>query len=175
MALVTALAIWSTRRVGCAMISGRTIETQLLAKKNLSVIWQVRDLCTFDRSVIFATIHTPTGSRIFTMRMINSGRARIPFCWLFLFALVPCCCIYWVSSHPQSNSLRDLHKIPTLLVWVGSHEISTDWWQLVKRHQHRPVNLLEFLEVFQSLYTISQLLAKFAYFLLIEIWYGRNF
>ena len=46
MAFVTALAIWPDRTIGCTMISRRTIETQSLAKKNLSAIWQVRDLCT---------------------------------------------------------------------------------------------------------------------------------
>ena len=63
--------------------------------------------------------------------------------------------IVLVHAHPQSNSLRELHEISTQPVWIGSQEISTNWWQVFKRHQHRPVNLFKFLEGFQSLYTMS--------------------
>ena len=122
-AFVAALAIWSAGTIECAMISGKWKHNCLLRRICLR-LWQVCDFCTFERSVIFATMHTPTGFQIFTMRtptgfriltmhMINSGRACIPFGWLFL-----------VHAHPQSNSLREPHEIPTLPVWIGSQEIS---------------------------------------------------
>ena len=130
--------------------------------------------CTFDRSVIFATIHAPNAwvsdlhdacdkfwSGAYSFSMIVLVRARFVLLCLIRFFSPTIEQPPRASQNPSSPSLgrfaRDLHSM------IATCQASST----------PPLNLLEFLEDFKS--TISQLLAKFAYFLLIGIWHGRKF
>ena len=129
-------------------------ETQSLAKRNLSAIGH----CTFD-----VILCTHTGSRIFTMRMINSGGVRIPCWWLFLFMLT--------HNRTASESFTKSQLSQSGSVRKRSPRIDGKFSSVINTAL---LTCSSFLRVSRACIQ-CQLLAIFAYFLLIGIWFGRKF